>query len=195
MIWQMDQDSLRFKYVFPRLKKITAAGLAMFCLCPLAYANDALENRLKAAFIYNFTQFIEWPDTFGSDTLNICALGKNALSKELATVEGKYAQGKPIAVKYLNDDKYIGQCHVLFVRVSNSNYRASLLQILEESPVLTVSDSKGFVGAGGIIQFFLDNNRVRFAINNDAAERAGLSVSSKLLSLARIVSVDEMAGL
>lgn len=183
------------KYGMPLACKIVAALLAALCLWSQAHANEVLENRLKAAFIYNFTQFIEWPDSAAGDALNICVLGNATFARELGTINGKQAHGKPIVVIPLVDDTNLGQCHVLFARVTNPAYRASLLKRLAAQPVLTVSDSSGFAGAGGIVQFFLDNNRVRFAINKEAADHAGLEVSSKLLSLARIVGVDEMAGI
>lgn len=195
MTWQTDRGKVLLQYGLPLAFKIMAALLAALCLWPQAHANEVLEDRLKAAFIYNFTQFIEWPDSAASDSLNICVLGNATFARELGTINGKQAHGKPIVVIHLADDASLRQCHVLFVRVTNPVYRDSLLKRLEAQPVLTVSDSRGFAGAGGTVQFFLDNNRVRFAINKEAADRAGLEVSSKLLSLARIVGVDEMAGM
>lgn len=195
MTCQRQSNNVLTGYLLPVVRTSITAALLMSCLVPQANASEALENRLKAAFIYNFTRFIEWPGTAGQETLTICVLGKAVLARELGTIDGKHAQGKRIVVKHLDNTRKSGQCQVLFARVDRNRQRHALLNKLATQAVLTVSDSRGFAEAGGIVQFFITNNRVRFAINKEAAERAGLTISSKLLSLARIVGVDEMAGL
>ena len=195
MSCQTQSNNVLTGYLLPVVQISITAALLVLCLVPQVNANEALEDRLKAAFIYNFTRFIEWPGTAGKETLTICVLGKEVLARELGTIDGKRAQGKRIVVKHLDSDRKSGQCHVLFARVDRKRQRLALLNKLETQPILTVSDSRGFAEAGGIVQLFITNNRMRFAINKEAAERAGLTISSKLLSLARIVGVDEMAGL
>jgi len=177
------------------LKPLLLPLVVLCCLYQQAYADDSLEKRIKAAFIYNFTQFIEWPNRDNSKFLNICVLGKDVLSNELNTIDGKIAQGKSIIVKHIDDEIAVRQCQVLFVRITDANYRTTLLEQLGEQPVLTISDSTGFAKAGGIIQFYMDGKHVHFAINKGAADRAGLAVSSKLLHLAKIIGVDRIPGI
>jgi hypothetical protein len=154
----------------------------------LASAQDAgLEYRVKAAYLFNFTKFIEWPNAAfvggRSFSFSICVAGRNPFGPALtATLVGETAAGLPLAARVVNAGGAAG-CHVLFVPagVPPETY----LRAVGKLPVLTVGESPDFLTQGGAINFILDGGRVRFEINQAAAERAQLRISSRLLQLGR----------
>lgn len=155
-----------------------------------AEVRSATEYQLKAAFLYNFAKFVEWPPaafpTAGTP-LRFCVLGPEAFATELErTVAGETVGGRDLAVRRIRRPADLEGCHVLFVGAMVREPLEALAAVASGS-VLTVGESEGFLAAGGIINFFIDGNRVRFEIAPAAAERAGLKISSKLLKLARIV--------
>ncbi len=149
------------------------------------------EYELKAAFIYNFTQFTDWPvDAFASAAapLVIGIVGEDPFGKTLDdVVRGEIVRGRPLVVKRLRADEDLRSCHVLFLSRSEKERLAALCGQLKDSPVLTVSDVDGFAQQGGMVNLLLVNNTVKMEINQAAAEGAGLQISSKLLKLARVV--------
>jgi uncharacterized protein DUF4154 len=151
----------------------------------------SLEYRVKAAFLYNFAKFIEWPPpTFAApDTpYSLCVLGQDPFGEDLDVAAGENTvQGRRIVVKRLSDMKGITGCHILFVSNSEKRKLAAILEALGDAPVLTVGEDGEFTRMGGCLRFFLVENRVRFEINLPATERARLKVSAKLLALARVV--------
>lgn len=149
------------------------------------------EYEVKAAFLYNFARFVEWPARAFPDAAAPVVIGivgddpfGDALDK---AVSGRTVHNRPIVVKRLSESDDLKGCHVLFVAASDERRRLAVLSRVEAASVLTVGEVGGFSRAGGIIGFYLDQQKVRFEINVRAAERAGLSISSLLLSLARIV--------
>jgi len=149
------------------------------------------EYDVKAAFLYNFAKFVEWPpDTFKEPTapLTVCVLGDDpfgeALEKEFS---GKTVQDRPIVFEPL-DHHAPAACQVLFVSASERKRVDAILQDLQGPPILTVSDIHRFVKHGGMIGFTLEDDRVRFEVNLAAAEQAGLKISSQLLKLAKNVT-------
>jgi len=155
-------------------------------------ASGPTEYQVKAAFVFNFVQFVDWPAAAfaaAESPLIIGVIGEDPFGPVLdATVKGEKINGRSLAVKRLaaNDDP--AACHVLFVSRSEQDRVGSLLERLKGAPVLTVSEQDGFARRGGVINFITLENKVRFEINPSAARRAGLSISSKLLNLARNVS-------
>ena len=165
--------------------------LAAVLLCAgsaVASAQDAgLEYRVKAAYLFNFTKFIEWPNGAfvggRSFSFSICVAGRNPFGPALnTTLVGETAAGLPLAARVVNAGGAAG-CHVLFVPAGVP--AASYLRAVDTLPVLTVGESPDFLAQGGIINFVLDGRRVRFEINQTAAERAQLRISSRLLQLGR----------
>jgi len=162
-----------------------ACGLAG----PAAARAQALEYEVKAAFLYNFTKFVEWPPSAfaeGNAPLRICVLGEDPFGRNLQTVPGEEVEGHPLIVMRPETLAKAAGCQVLFVSRSERERLPQILAPLKSSPVLTVGDGKGFLDQGGIVNFILEGSRVRFEINPAAAEQAGLKISSKLLRLARI---------
>jgi len=163
-------------------------------LCSLAagtQAQSATEYQLKAAYLFNFARFIEWPPSSFSDAsapLRICVLGRDPFGEELRNITNqKTVNGRKLAVNEVVDLRQARSCQILFIASSGQIPLQQILEGLGGASVLTVGDSKGFAEQGGMINFVLQNDRVQFEVNRKAAERAGLKVSSKLLSVAKFV--------
>jgi hypothetical protein len=153
---------------------------------PSAYG----EYEVKSALIYNFARFIDWPPAALGEPeapLIIGVIGNDAFGSLLdATMLSKTISGRPVEVRQFESLPDLKSCHILFVGVSEKKQVRRILQSIGRAPILTVGDGEEFAGLGGVIGFLLDGRRVRFEINLDAAERAGLQVSSKLLRLAKV---------
>lgn len=157
----------------------------------VAQAQDVSDVQVKAAFLYNFARFVEWPhDAFagpGSPFI-IGVIGNNHFARTLEqTVRGRLINGRPIFVKVLTADAGLKSCHILYVQSLSDRHMSAMLADAAGASVLTVGDSEHFAHIGGVINFFVQDSRVRFEINPDAADRAHLRISAKLLALARVV--------
>jgi len=156
------------------------------------------EYQVKAAYLFNFLKFVEWPgdapaDTHGRWIFGI--VGDNPLGGELAQIiSGKTVQGHDLEVKRFQSGEDLHACHILFISASEKKRLPSMLAALDGSSVLTVADMDHFIESGGMIQFVMQEKRVRFAIDVGASSRARLKVSSKLLSLALAVTGTERVG-
>jgi hypothetical protein len=162
------------------------AGLLLCAWTVTAGAQDAaLEYRVKAAYLFNFTKFVEWPDVTlqNASAFNICTAGINPFGKALSSiVADENAAMLPLASRVVSVDE-AASCHVLFVPRGVAT--APYLRAVASSPVLTVGESPQFLAQGGAINFVTDGGRVRFEINQAAAERVRLRISSRLLQLGR----------
>lgn len=148
------------------------------------------EYQVKAAFLYNFTKFVEWPDAaFSGSTapLNICIMGKNPFSTYLDDLQDKTVRGRQISIRMNPASEKLDRCHILFISASEKNQLSYIIQRLENASVLTVADMEGFTAAGGMINLVLKDNKVTFDVNLKTARFAGLKVSSQLLKLAHKV--------
>jgi hypothetical protein len=149
------------------------------------------EYQVKAAFVFNFAKFVEWPaQAFKTpnDPIVICAIGHTPLGKALEEViHSKSIEGRSIVFRQVSDAEGANACQVLFVVTAERKHFRSLCPSLKLTGLLSVGETDGFARDGGVINFKLDDGRVRFEINVDAAEREQLHISSKLLSLAQIV--------
>jgi hypothetical protein len=159
-------------------------------LAPDCRAEDlSLEYQVKAAFLLNFTRFIEWPATAFADAgspFTMCVLGKDPFARALDDViEGETAGGRKLSIRRINEPPAPRACQIVFIDAGDKDLR-KIISALGPG-VLTVGEGAGFVREGGIIGFVIDNRRVRFDINQSAADRAELKLSSKLLSVARAV--------
>jgi hypothetical protein len=156
------------------------------------------EYQVKAAYLFNFLKFVEWPgdplvDTHARWVIGI--VGANPFGDELTQiVSGKTVQGHELLVRRFQSGEDLHTCHVLFISASEKKRLPSMLAALSGSSVLTVGDMDDFIESGGMIQFVMEEKRVRFAIDVGASSQAGLKVSSKLLSLARTVTGVERVG-
>jgi hypothetical protein len=154
-------------------------------------ATEVDEYQLKAAFLYNFGKFVEWPpQAFNSpsDPFAVCVLGEDPFGRALIDVmNGKALKGRPFQIRQVPNAQQGSTCQILFISSSEQKRFRSILADLKASPVLTVGDTEGFAAAGGVANFTLDGDTVRIEINVEAAKQKNLLISSKLLSLARIV--------
>jgi hypothetical protein len=148
------------------------------------------EYQVKAFFLYNFARYVEWPaESFkaANDPIVICILGQNPFGSALdQAVAGKVVEGRPFVIRRISDIPPGSNCHILFVNSSERKRFRSMAGSLKGSGVLTVGETPGFTADGGVIDFRLEDGKVRFDIDVDAAGRENLHISSKLLSLAQI---------
>jgi hypothetical protein len=149
------------------------------------------EYQIKAAFLYNFARFVEWPSTAFADSMapfTFGILGSDPFGRDIdQAVQGKIIAGRLARVERLHGTPALGQCQLLFVGASEADYVGMILAALQGVPILLVADMPDFARRGGHIQLFTENNKVRFEINVGSADRAGLKVGSKLLRLATAV--------
>lgn len=156
-----------------------------------AYAQlQAREYEVKAAFLYNFAKFVEWPakplaDT--SATIIIGVLGEDPFGGALETIKGKTIEGRQVVTKRFKTVRDLEFSHILFISSSEKEHLAEIMKTLKGMNVLTVGETERFVEVGGIINLYIESNKVRFEINVDNAERAGLRLSSRLLNVAKVV--------
>jgi YfiR/HmsC-like len=176
-----------------RRLRITAPLLtvALVGFLDRAAVASSLEYRVKAAFIYNFAKFIEWPpEAFAGPQApyTICVLGPDPFNEDLdAAVGGNAVQGRRLVVRRLAEVKAATACHILFVGSSDRDKLRAVFEALGSAPTLTIGEDEQFTRLGGCLRFFLAENRVRFEINLAATDRARLKVSAKLLALARVI--------
>jgi uncharacterized protein DUF4154 len=150
-------------------------------------------SALKAAFLYNFAKFSEWPaDVLApGQRIGMCVVGDAAVADALTqTIKGHEIVGHELMVAVLKPDESATACHLLYVSASEVKRSAALLVAARGAPVFTVSDGDQFAESGGVAQLIVENDRMRFAINIASAQRGRLAISSKLLSLATIVKDD-----
>jgi hypothetical protein len=148
------------------------------------------EHKVKAAFLYKFTKFIEWPANVfkdAGDPIMLCILGSDPFGDALNSLKDKTVGGRKIAVRISSNPESVNGCHIIFISESEREILPTVLNAVKNQHALTVGDMQGFADAGGIINFFLSDNNVRFEINVDVAQREGLTISSQLLKLAKIV--------
>lgn len=148
------------------------------------------EYQVKAAFIYNFAKFVDWPaESFTNDhaPLVVTILGAPPQLAPFEAIRGKTVKNRRLDVRQAARVEDVGVTHVLFVPASEKQQAAHILDFARERSILTISDMKQFTQAGGIITFVTVDEKVRFEINLAAARRSGLKISSQLLKLARTV--------
>jgi hypothetical protein len=151
----------------------------------------ALEQRVKAAFLYKFAGYVEWPEgSFSkSDTpITIAVMGDDALAAELnQLVVDRTVAGRPILVRKLKDIEPSGAIHILFIGRGESARLNQVVKMLQPRPILIVTDSEGALTQGSVINFLLNDGHVRFEISLSSAEKRGLKLSSRLLAVAQNV--------
>jgi hypothetical protein len=147
------------------------------------------EYQLKAAFLFNFAKFVEWPEGAFSEPkapLVIGVLGENPFGEHLErTVRGKTINGRPLTVRELHSPTEARDCHILFISNDEKPRLQKVFESLRGASVLTVGETEHFIDAGGMINFVLESGKIRFQVNDVAAKSARLKISSKLLSLAQ----------
>ena len=159
---------------------------------PTTPSNGSLEYEVKAAFLFRFAQFVEWPpSTFkeSGEPFTYCTIGDDPFRGALErTLDGKTIEQRAIRVQHLNGAGKIAECQVLFIGGSrDKQHIEEALASASTLPILTVGEAEQFAKNGGAIGFCTEANKIRFEVNLDAAGKAGLKISAKLLALAKTV--------
>lgn len=155
-----------------------------------AESSPTREHLIKAAFLYNFARFVDWPDEAFPDEhtpLVLCIFGKDPFGDALESIQGKRIRGRKLAIQHLGRIENLEQCHILFISASEEHHLSEILSHIKTKNILTVSDMSRFARRGGAINFITVKSKIRFEINVDATDTVGLKISSKLLKLAQIV--------
>ena len=178
---------------------LLAVGIASALLAPScshAQRSSASEYEVKAAYLYDFGKFVAWPGKAGTgDEFPICVLGQDPFGAAFdATIAGETIDGKKVVVNRIAKVQEAVSCRILFISVSEERQLREILSTLDKTSVLTVSDISQFTRRGGMIQFVIDANKVRFEVNVTTAQRAGLTLSSQLLKVAINVRRDSQTG-
>jgi hypothetical protein len=178
--------------------------MVLLTLCTVSSARLAAQSKLageyevKAAFLYNFAKFIDWPTSSfatAQSPFSICIVGVDPFGHAMdEALQGKMVGTHPVVVERVKGLAELRHCQMAFISSSETPRLAEILESLKGSSVLLVGESHGFATAGGTIEFAIEQDRVRFLINPDAAEGAGIKVSSKLLALATIVRPSSQNG-
>lgn len=179
-----------------RLRRGVAAAAAALLLGPGAPANQATRARqpvvdeltMKAAFLLNFAAFVEWPPSAFSADNGAVVVGIYGSDPFRAVIDeifaGETIRDRPFVIRRVRAGGDVSGCHIVFCADSERSRWAALLSQARQKPMLTVANGPGFTQAGGIVEFVTERGRLRFRINHEAANAAGLVVSSKLLRLA-----------
>lgn len=147
-------------------------------------ADPAPEYKLKAAFLYNFILLTEWPKTV-NDSLRLCVIGKNGIDDAINDIDGTEANKRHIRIIHVSNFSNIDACEVLYLGETDPLDIKNILNKLGESPVLTISDNLDLAKSGVMINMFPENQRLVFNVNVESAKRAHLTLSSRLVRLAR----------
>lgn len=168
------------------LSRVVAAlfCLSLFLYLPVAKGEAVSEYRVKAAFIYNFIAFTEWPKQPDETTLNLCVHGQTPLNTEIKQLQGKKVNNRQINTHKKVELEHLNNCHIVFIASSSINRLPTILEQLKGTPVLTIADSPGVARKGVVINMDVANKKIVFEANLRAAQQAGLTISSKLLRLA-----------
>jgi hypothetical protein len=190
------QTSYRIPHGRPKRAKPSLLALLLLAACgtpPIegGQSSAASEYTVKAAFLFHFAQFVEWPAEAFADAnspLTYCTIGEDAFRGALEeSVNGKSIGNRRLQVKHVKELEQIAGCQVLFIAAGEKKRHGEELAMASKRPVLTVGETDGFATEGGIIGFSREQNKIRFEINLDAAGKAQLKISAKLLSLAKTV--------
>jgi hypothetical protein len=181
--------------LFPAVLAWAVALLGLVCPAlaqPDENAEASREYAIKAAYLYQFSRYVQWPASAFADEnapLVIGVLGKDPFGGSLEEIaRTKRIEGRPIAIRRFASMTDYTPCHILFINSSVSpEQKQAAIQKAKRAPILLVGEEPGFAEQGGTINFFFDENKIRFEINATAAKHDQLKISSKLLSLAKIV--------
>lgn len=165
------------------------AMLACWAVLPSAHALAAptSEYDVKAVFIYNFAKFVDWPSKVGSE-VHWCILGRNPFGSILDSMKGRAVHERKLEVRFIDSATSMGGCQMVYLSPSIEKNLDKIFAQAHDQGVLLISDSEGYARRGAMINLYLDENKIRFEINLQSIEASGLKVSSKLLSLGKLVN-------
>jgi hypothetical protein len=175
-------------------RRFFAAVLTTFVLAEVSAATQSVSAPgLKAGYLFTFTKFVEWPADVvpAGAPLSLCVVNDSAVADVLAqTSKGRSVDSHGLTVRHVKPDTPLPTCHVLYLAGSDPKHALDIVGSLDDEWVLTVSDAAGFAKTGGMVELFVEEGRMRFAVNVDALERAHVRLSSRVLALAKIVRDD-----
>jgi hypothetical protein len=203
-----DTESVRCIAVRPRGGATSAfrSWLAIIALlwalaalpCLWAQSPKPTDYQVKAAYLYNFGRFVEWPSSVAaakSESFTVCVLGQDPFGSTLdATLAGESIAGKKVVAKRISTPQESVNCQILFLSAAEASRLNRIVEDLDKVAVLTVSDMPQFAQRGGMIQFVLEGKRVRFEVNLSATQHVGLTLSSDLLKVATAVRKNPGGG-
>ncbi len=184
-----------------RTSQLTVGVAFVLCACLVVAASETYpEHEVKAAFLYNFMKFTDWPVEKvpdSNDIMTIFVVGNYPECKTFKDIQEKSSESNPVQVRIfksyeqIDDPNTLKQCHVLFICKDQKKHVGRILNLVKDSHVLTAGEDEGFLEAGGIINFVEYQEKLRFEINIPAASEADLKLRSKLLKLAKRVITDD----
>jgi hypothetical protein len=177
---------------------VTIAWVLVAVPCLRAQGAKPTDYDVKAAYLYNFGHFVEWPASVTAaknDSFTVCVLGQDPFGTVLdATLAGETIAGKRVAAKRISTPQESGGCQILFMSSTEDGRLKQVMEALNKQAVLTVSDMPQFSQRGGMIEFVMEGKSVRFKVNLTAVQQAGLSLSSDLLKVAVAVRRNSSPG-
>jgi hypothetical protein len=180
-----------------RLVAVAIAWMLVASPCLRAQGAKPTDYDVKAAYLYNFGHFVEWPANVSAknNSFTVCVLGQDPFGPVLdSTLAGETIGGKKVAAKRISNPQELGNCQIVFLSSAEGVQLNRIIEALNRQAVLTVSDMPQFSQRGGMIQFVLEGKRVRFEVNLTAAQQAGLTLSSELLKVAATVRRNPSSG-
>lgn len=182
-------------------RRLSIAIASIFSIIPsltvgtISSAEAFREYDIKAALIYQVAKFVRWPQTINVGTsLHTCVLGDDPFGPAFDALRGKLVRGRPLTIERLKNLRSPeDRCHILFISRSERSRLSLILPGLQTAPILTIADTEGFAELGGILNFQIDDDRVKFEINVRSSQLAGLQINARLLELATIVD-DNLGG-
>ena len=167
-------------------------GILLSITMPAPAHAGPSEYEVKTAFIHNIAKFVEWPDTpRTAGILRLCVLGQNPFGNTLDALRGKPIGGLNWEVVPASSRTNLKECGALFIAASESGNLSQILDGIRGSAVLTLGDTDGYAEQDVMVNFYLDGSKVRFEINPESANRAGLKISSKLIQIGKMVSTSK----
>ena len=192
---------IKYKLWKDKLKRITTSMLIFSCLFTVnsvqsSTAQTHIENDLliKATFIYNVAKFTRWPKNIWderNESLNICTIGRDSLIDELERLKEKIIKDHPVTLLPLKSTKTIKNCHLLYIASSEKKHYEDIIESIKGEPILTISELPNFVRSKGMIELYRGKNQTHLIVNLEVARKAGLVFSSRLLSLAVVITREE----
>lgn len=169
------------------MKVVLRILAAVFLVCSVGKYNavaavdkPSKEYLVKAAFLYNFTKFVDWPGD--TSQLNICLFGTDNFGEAIQSIEKKSSPQRKYVI--LHNPPNVLQCHIAYLSSAESSRERALLEAAQKKPILTVGDEEAFTKMGGIVSFVMIENKIKLIVNLPAAQKAGLRVDSQLLEVA-----------
>lgn len=179
-------------YRLKTVKWIFIAYLTVLSMSLYAYARgEPSAEQVKAAFVFNFAKFVEWPDLVlkSDDTLNLCVTGKDKTTQALQLLSQREARGHILQVILLTgepDSIERHACHLLFVANDEKRRQQQWLAKVQNQAILTIADNLEFIKEGGMISLYIEDDRVQFVVNQSMTQGTGLKLSARMLQLARV---------